>query len=32
MDPADYEALLARIEQHGYDLERLNQTPQPPAP
>jgi len=32
MDSADYETLLARIEAHGYDLERLNQTPQPPAP
>jgi apolipoprotein D and lipocalin family protein len=32
MDPADYETLLARIEAHGYDLERLKPTPQPPAP
>jgi apolipoprotein D and lipocalin family protein len=32
MDPGDYERLLARIEAQGYDLERLNQTPQPPAP
>jgi apolipoprotein D and lipocalin family protein len=31
MDPALYERLLARIEEHGYDLERLNRTPQPPA-
>ena len=31
LDPALYEMLLARIESHGYDLERLNQTPQPPA-
>jgi apolipoprotein D and lipocalin family protein len=31
MDPADYDALLARIEEHGYDLERLSRTPQPPA-
>ena len=32
MDPADYETLLARIEAQAYDLERLNETPQPPAP
>ena len=31
MDPADYETLLARIEAQGYDLERLNRTPQPPT-
>jgi apolipoprotein D and lipocalin family protein len=31
MDPVDYATLLARIEAQGYDLERLNQTPQPPA-
>ncbi len=32
IDPASYETLLARIEAQGYDLGRLNQTPQPPAP
>jgi apolipoprotein D and lipocalin family protein len=32
IDPATYETLLARIEAQGYDLERLNRTPQPPAP
>jgi apolipoprotein D and lipocalin family protein len=32
LDPAVYETLLARIEEQGYDLERLNRTPQPPAP
>ena len=31
MKPADYEALLARIKAQGYDLERLNLSPQPPA-
>jgi apolipoprotein D and lipocalin family protein len=31
MDPALYETLLARIAAHGYDLERLNRTPQPPV-
>jgi len=30
MDPATYERLLERIESHGYDLERLNTTAQPP--
>lgn len=29
MEPAVYEALLARIEAKGFDLERLNPTPQP---
>jgi apolipoprotein D and lipocalin family protein len=29
MDAADYAALLARIEAHGYDLARLKATPQP---
>lgn len=32
MDSAVYETLRARIEAHGYDLERLIQTPQPAAP
>jgi len=32
LDPPVYETLLARIEAHGYDLERLNRTPQPPVP
>jgi apolipoprotein D and lipocalin family protein len=32
IDPADYETLLALIEAQGYDLGRLNETPQPPAP
>lgn len=31
MDPVLYEELLERIEAHGYDLERLERTPQPPA-
>jgi apolipoprotein D and lipocalin family protein len=31
LDPAGYENLRARIEAHGYDFERLNRTPQPPA-
>jgi apolipoprotein D and lipocalin family protein len=31
MDAADYAALLARIEAHGYDLARLKATPQPTA-
>jgi apolipoprotein D and lipocalin family protein len=29
LDPVVYDELLARIESHGYDLERLNRTPQP---
>jgi apolipoprotein D and lipocalin family protein len=28
LDPEIYETLLARIAAHGYDLERLNRTPQ----
>ena len=32
IDLAAYETLLARIEAHGFDLERLDETPQPPAP
>jgi hypothetical protein len=32
MDPADYQTLLALSEAQGYDLERLIQTPRPPAP
>lgn len=32
LDPGVYEALLSRIESHGYDLERLNRTPQPANP
>jgi apolipoprotein D and lipocalin family protein len=31
LDPPVYETLRARIEAHGYDLERLNLTPQSPA-
>ena len=31
MDPAVYETLRARIEAHGYDLERLSRTLQPPT-
>jgi apolipoprotein D and lipocalin family protein len=31
LDPAVYEKLLSRIESQGFDLERLNETPQPPA-
>ena len=31
MDPADQETLLARIEVHGYDLERLHRTAHPVA-
>jgi len=30
MAPSDYAMLLSRIEAHGYDLERLERTPQPP--
>ena len=32
LDPEIYDALLARIEAKGYDLERLKRTPQPPDP
>jgi apolipoprotein D and lipocalin family protein len=32
MEPGDYERVLARIEAHGYDLDRLEPTAQPPAP
>jgi hypothetical protein len=32
MDASVYETLLSRIEARGYDLERLNRTPQPAAP
>jgi apolipoprotein D and lipocalin family protein len=32
MDPSVYETLLRRIEARGYDLERLNPTPQPRIP
>jgi apolipoprotein D and lipocalin family protein len=32
LDPAVYETLLRRIEAQGYDLGRLNRTPQTPAP
>jgi apolipoprotein D and lipocalin family protein len=32
MDPAVYETLLGRIEAQGYDLERLNRTPQTSSP
>lgn len=31
LDPAIYEMLLSRIEADGYDLDRLNRTPQPPS-
>lgn len=31
MDPQTYEALLARIAAHGFDVGRLNLTPQPGA-
>jgi apolipoprotein D and lipocalin family protein len=31
MDPSLYEAILGRIEAKGFDLDRLNRTPQPPA-
>jgi apolipoprotein D and lipocalin family protein len=31
IDPGVYETLLTRIEAQGYDLERLNRTPQPPT-
>lgn len=31
LDPGVYETLLARIDLQGYDLERLNRTPQPPV-
>ncbi len=32
MDPERYERVLARIEAKGFDLEKLNRTPQPAAP
>jgi apolipoprotein D and lipocalin family protein len=32
IDASTYHTILARIEAQGYDLERLNPTPQPPAP
>jgi apolipoprotein D and lipocalin family protein len=32
IDPAVYETLLARIEAQGFDLKRLNRTPQPSVP
>jgi len=32
LDPALHEMLRARIEAHGFDLERLSPTPQPPGP
>lgn len=32
LDSALYESILARIDAHGYDLERLNRTPQPADP
>jgi apolipoprotein D and lipocalin family protein len=32
LDSAVYARLLARIEAHGYDLERLERTPQPTDP
>ncbi len=31
LEPPVYETLLGRIEAQGYDLERLNPTPQPPS-
>jgi apolipoprotein D and lipocalin family protein len=32
MDAAEYDALLQRLDAQGFDLERLNRTPHPPAP
>jgi apolipoprotein D and lipocalin family protein len=32
MQPDQYASVLERIESHGYTLDRLNRTPQPPAP
>jgi len=32
MQPDLYARVLERIESHGYTLDRLNRTPQPPAP
>lgn len=32
MDPAVYDQLLTRIEAQGFDLTRLDTTPQPPLP
>jgi apolipoprotein D and lipocalin family protein len=32
LEPAVYETLLARIEAQGFDLERLERTPQPSTP
>ena len=32
VEAATYDALLARIDAQGYDLERLQRTPQPPEP
>jgi hypothetical protein len=29
MAPELYEMLLSRVKAHGYDLDRLQQTPQP---
>jgi apolipoprotein D and lipocalin family protein len=31
MEPNRYAQLLGRIEAHGYEVERLNRTPQPPG-
>jgi apolipoprotein D and lipocalin family protein len=32
LDPNLYQALSSRLEAQGYDLTRLNRTPQPPSP
>jgi apolipoprotein D and lipocalin family protein len=32
MEPAVYQSLLARIEAHGFDVQRLERTRQPSAP
>ena len=32
LEPEQYARLLERIEAHGYALDRLNRTPQPPEP
>jgi len=32
MEPDRYARVLERIEAHGYALDRLNRTPQPPGP
>jgi apolipoprotein D and lipocalin family protein len=32
LESAVYDGILARVRAHGYDLERLNRTPQPTSP